>query len=597
MRLSSRIFALASVLLIPGVVATWAFTGATQAQIDFAAKEREGVVVLRPALVAMGQAVAARSVDLDSLRSAVQAHPALELSDALAAVTSATGQAEVGQTSAALVSALADLITAAANNSNLILDPDLDSFYVMDSLAVQLPSALVVAAQSAAPPTGKPAERVASQAVRAGGLSRAADGLTNDVKTATANTGLSDLDKRLSGVAALVPQLRTLQATLLDSLAHPAAVDANGFGAAAVRATGSANDALDRLLSARIDRQRQHRNLILAISAACLLLAAWFAAAVVIVTRRDAALAVQAVVGLAEGDLRDKPVPSGRDELGDIGRALTGSAAGLRQLVTEIADTATSLEGSSAALSSAGSSIASAAEQTSSQVATAWEVSSSVHTSIEGLTNAASELGMSIGEIAQNAAEAARVAGSAAGLADQTTATVEQLGRSSERITDVVGLIRAVAHQTNLLALNATIEAARAGEAGKGFGVVANEVKTLAQQTQEATAEITERITEIQAETAAAVSAITEIGGVIAQINQFQTSIAGAVEEQTAVAAEMNRGVGQVAENSSGIASTIQDVLQASRSTSADVGRSRQTTADLSRMSSALRSLVDRFQV
>ncbi|KGH44888.1 chemotaxis protein, partial [Modestobacter caceresii] len=104
---------------------------------------------------------------------------------------------------------------------------------------------------------------------------------------------------------------------------------------------------------------------------------------------------------------------------------------------------------------------------------------------------------------------------------------------------------------------NATIEAARAGEAGKGFAVVASEVKELAQETARATEDISRRVEAIQADTAGAVDAIGEISTVIGQINDFQATIAAAVEEQTATTNEMNRNVAEAAGSSRSIATAI----------------------------------------
>jgi methyl-accepting chemotaxis protein len=163
----------------------------------------------------------------------------------------------------------------------------------------------------------------------------------------------------------------------------------------------------------------------------------------------------------------------------------------------------------------------------------------------------------SIREIAKNANDAAGVAASAVQVADQTNATVAKLGESSAQIGDVIKSITSIAEQTNLLALNATIEAARAGEAGKGFAVVANEVKDLAQETAKATEDISHRVEQIQVDTEAAVAAIAEISGIIARINDTQSTIASAVEEQTATTNEMGRNVQEVATGADDIASTI----------------------------------------
>src|SRR4029079_181014 len=137
-----------------------------------------------------------------------------------------------------------------------------------------------------------------------------------------------------------------------------------------------------------------------------------------------------------------------------------------------------------------------------------------------------------------------------------------RLGESSTAIGNVVKVITSIAEQTNLLALNATIEAARAGDAGKGFAVVASEVKDLAQETARATEDISRRVDAIQSDTTNAVEAIAEISRIIAKINDYQVTIASAVEEQTATTGEMSRSVGDAANGTSEIAQTISEVAQ-----------------------------------
>jgi methyl-accepting chemotaxis protein len=144
--------------------------------------------------------------------------------------------------------------------------------------------------------------------------------------------------------------------------------------------------------------------------------------------------------------------------------------------------------------------------------------------------------------------------------------------------------------------LNATIEAARAGEAGKGFAVVATEVKDLAQETSKATEEISQRIAAIQADTTGAVQAIGQIGTIIGQINDFQVTIAGAVEEQTATTGEMNRNVSEAAIGSSRIAENITAVATAARNSTRDLADAERSVQELTRMATDLRTLVGGFR-
>ena len=145
------------------------------------------------------------------------------------------------------------------------------------------------------------------------------------------------------------------------------------------------------------------------------------------------------------------------------------------------------------------------------------------------------------------------------------------------------------------MALNATIEAARAGEAGKGFAVVANEVKELAQETARATEDIARRVEAIQADTGGAVEAIGEISTIITSINDYQLTIASAVEEQTATTTEMSRNVTEAATGSGEIATNITGVASASTSTTEAVSQTLAAIDELSRMAADLRQEISHF--
>lgn len=598
LRLGVRLGVLAALLLVPTGLLAQAFLSTTNSQIGFAQKERDGVAVLRPALNALTQTVAGKDVDLNELATAVRDRPDLGLDESLAAASSARTSATTATGRASLAEALAKLITAVGNNSNLILDPDLDSFYVMDSLVVQLPAALVSGSQAAIGPQGdNAADNVAAQAVLAGSIANAAASLNSDADTALKNTSMPDLESQLTGLRRTADTAQALQNQLSSTLDHPAATDPRALAVAAEAAVAPASTCLDALLEARVGQRNHQQQQIVTITAASLLLAVWFSVSVMVLTRSDATRAVTAVTALASGDLRAQDLPDGRDEFGELGRALTRAMSTLRSAVAAIGEHAVTLAASSEQLSSSSSSIATAAEQTTGQVDLASTATQSVHAHVDSLSAASTEFGASISEISQNASEAARVAASATELASKTTRTVDQLGRSSTEITDVIQLIRAVAQQTNLLALNATIEAARAGETGRGFAVVATEVKDLAQQTETATSDITNRISQLQSESMAAAAAISQIGTVIAQINEFQTSIAGAVEQQSATAGEISQRSAEAASNSAEISTTVESVADSARIVSDQASVSRTATRDLARLGAELKNLVSQFQI
>jgi len=272
------------------------------------------------------------------------------------------------------------------------------------------------------------------------------------------------------------------------------------------------------------------------------LLSVWATRSVV----RPLSVVVRALGRLSDGDLTVRVHVDTDDELGRVGVAVNTAAASMGTTVHAIARSVDSLESSTDELAVA-----------------AGRVTSNVQTVAAG----SEQVSGSIHEIAQNAHEAATVAGQAVDVAADTSATMAKLGESSIEIGNVVKVITSIAEQTNLLALNATIEAARAGAAGKGFGVVAAEVKDLARETAKATDDIARRVEMIQSDTGDAVSAIGRIAEIISQINDFQLSIASAVEEQNSNAVEMNRSVVEASTGVTQIAGHIGDSRAPSENT------------------------------
>lgn len=264
---------------------------------------------------------------------------------------------------------------------------------------------------------------------------------------------------------------------------------------------------------------------------------------------------------LSAGDLTDGgPALEGDDDITQVANQLRNAMGELRSEMSEIGNHANSLASTAETLAiTARTMSATTGDGAVDRVAVATSE----------LTGAINELSVATQRVNGTSARAVELTASA-------TAGIQALGESSNDIVGVVHLIAEVAQQTNLLALNATIEASRAGSAGKGFAVVASEVKELAQQTAVATAQIRDRIEQVQTEVNQAITAITEVSEIVLEISSAQSTIAAAIEEQTAVVAS---------------------IAAESRDAAAAASKTGYAAAEVATRSVGIRELVDRFQL
>jgi len=400
--------------------------------------------------------------------------------------------------------------------------------------------------------------------------------------TATVTTLQRNAGADPTASATLIKQLGADQAVIDESLAT---------------ATATASQAAQTTVQEARDAYTAARTLTLLIIGLGLVVSVVLALLIVRSVMRPVERIKAVLDQVAGGDLSVRAGDTGGAELGEVAHSLDLTLESLSRVLTLVGDSAGRLAAASQALNAGAAGMAESARTATGQadvvVASAGEVAASVDTVATG----SQQMEAAIREISQNASEAARVAGQAVDVAENTTRTVGKLGDSSQEIATVVKLINGIAEQTNLLALNATIEAARAGEAGKGFAVVASEVKELAQETARATEDIGRRVEAIQADTAGAVSAIEQISEVIGQINDYQATIAAAVEEQTATTNEMNRNVAEAAGSSRSIVTAISGLAAGTQQTNEGVAEAQRSAADLARMSDELQDAVRRFTV
>lgn len=308
-------------------------------------------------------------------------------------------------------------------------------------------------------------------------------------------------------------------------------------------------------------------------------------------------------------DLTVKVGVDSQDEIGMVANAFQRMLDRFHDIISDLGTTGEQLRQYATTLSNN-------TEQTREGVAVQTRETDQVATASTEMTHAIEEVSRNAAQAAQAASDANRETNdgtqvlentirsinSLASRINQSSDVINRVATDSAAIGSVLDVIRGIAEQTNLLALNAAIEAARAGEQGRGFAVVADEVRSLAQRTQESTQEIQEMIERLQAGSQDAVksmaegsdemqntiqqaekagASLTAISSAVAMINDMNTQIASATEQQMAVSQEISRNV-----------VNISDVAKASEHSVEEVDRA---SSELKEAANRLASMVGEF--
>jgi methyl-accepting chemotaxis protein len=614
--------------LLPIAVLGWQYFNSQADQIAFSAKELEGSAYAReayallPALLqarnqlvmppSAAEATATQAL-LQDRRARLQAmndshgaalstqatHDALvQAMKAMPAPTATSASAKVDadlRAASATIHALIDLIGVASDGSNLTLDPDIDTYYLMDTSMFKLPSMIEAAGQVGAIGTK----------VLSGGQASAADLRQLVEQVAILRSGQDGVKAGLGKVKAYNPAVqdavhdqdadRAVRALtdLIESAvlqAQPAS-PASGPGAqgqpqrvakaadqavaAMLRLNEEAATSLDALIAARVGKLASSRNMTFVLVCLCLMAALYLFTSFRKVLHGGLREVAFHIDQMRDGDLTTVPHAWGADEAAGLIRSLRQMRDAMQHLVAHVRQAADGIVVASGEIASGAHDLSGRTEQSATHLqktATAMtEISTGVHHNESAMTRAA--------DIAKGNVQAAQHSGQ---VVQELVTRMQHIDGSATRINDIIGTIEGIAFQTNILALNAAVEAARAGEHGRGFAVVAAEVRALAKRSSDAAREIKVLISDSTQQIQGGMDVANQAGGLMANVVDTSFTVTQCLSEAVTGAREQTHG----------IASTTLAVQQLDAATQQNAALVEQTAAAASALNDQALHLV-----
>ena len=598
------------IFLVPIVVATWGLFSNHLDQIAFSQRERVGTAYVKDVIPLQAllqdqrkwylqwSATGTEPPELAAARAAVQqqfqkiaaaeaTHGAvLGTSQAFAALKTEVekslpapaGMAPMGvlKMHQAGIDANIALIDSILDTSNLILDPDLDTYFLMDGALTRIPLLAEITAKmrglaSANATTGGTLDdetyKELSSDEAIGDFMDGALQIALKKVTGVRPELASQLDAS-AAIGAMHKLHELVEALEKDGSTKPSANDILAVGNTAVNGLfdlqGKMLVELDRLLAERISAKQTVMYIQAAVIAVSVLLAAYLFYCFYLVTRGGLRLISRHLQEMAEGDLRHAPSqPWGSDEPAKVIVDLRKAYDSLHLLIRRVRHSARELTTASVEISSGSMDLSARTEAAAA--------------SLEEQASAMEQIGSQVGDTAQRTQMAATFASSNADVAEkggqiigQVVHTMRDIHSSSAKIGDIIGVIDGIAFQTNILALNAAVEAARAGEAGRGFAVVASEVRSLAGRSAEAAREIKGLITNSVEKVAAGTQIVESAGETMnevvvnaKQINQFLSEIYVSAKEQAGGVEQVGQAIQQLDSSTQQNAALVEETAAA----------------------------------
>ena len=584
--MSMKIVVLSAVFFVPVVLMGYQLANYAHASIVFTRAEKQGVSYLVPLnklihnavqlqlLGSNNEAINAGNAAMDELVRLTAASDPLKIHSSVIELQQRWNLARSGdnQKNIALTESLTGMYADVADRSNLTLDPDLDSFYLMATvtditpkLAAEL-NVLVVqlrASTSAADKQILVAQSIARVSMRQ-------HAVTDAIARAVRANQLLVSRFKLDEINAADTQLSGLAVNGADGIATTKTIGELWIHLAVLNA--AATTELEHLLQRRLTTAQWEIAAIgmgdLALFAPALYLLGCF----YVSNSSGFGAMVSRMKKLAKGDLSLNFPAQGVDEISELINALNDSRAQLQVLIANIRKSADNID-------RAGQTIGSVANKVRQQQGSQSET-------VKQTAQHVAEVSHKVQLNLNNAVDANRCAEDAFGIATRgnevvakVVTTMQTISTSSNRIGDIIGVIDNIAFQTNLLALNAAVEAARAGEQGAGFAVVAAEVRNLAQRSSTAASEIKKLITQSLDNVNRGATLVTTAGNTMQEIlqavrrvSELMSDISMASRTQAEDVGRLNHSVAKIDADSLRSVTLVKDTTSAVSMLDTEVG-------------------------